>query len=82
MLFMFEGSFALFPIIFLLVLGFIIFQILRNVGESISNSQKPRETVHVQVLDKRAHVWFHASFRHWHAPWGRLPHQLLCDLPV
>jgi hypothetical protein len=52
------------------------------VGESISNSQKPRETVHVQVLDKRAHVWFHASFRHWHAPWGRLPHQLLCDLPV
>lgn len=62
--FMFEGIFALFPIIFLLVLGFIIFQILRNVGESISNSQKPRETAHVQVLDKRAHVWSSGSMHH------------------
>lgn len=53
---MFELMSVLFPIMFVLVLGFIIFSMLRGVGEWARNNQQPVLNIEATIVSKRTHV--------------------------
>ncbi|WP_458407912.1 DUF2500 domain-containing protein [Anaerotignum sp.] len=54
------GAFeAMFTIVFVLVIGIFIFNIVRGIGQWNSNNQSPRLTVNAVVVSKRNHVSYH-----------------------
>ena len=58
--FMFGGGFEImFTLIFITVVGLIIFTIIRGIGEWNKNNQSPRLTVEASIVAKRTHVSRH-----------------------
>ncbi|WP_442594109.1 DUF2500 domain-containing protein [Neobacillus sp. D3-1R] len=57
---MFSFFSAIFPIFFLFVFGFIIFQIFKGVKQWNYNNQQPVLTVNAKLVSKRTHVSRHA----------------------
>jgi hypothetical protein len=53
---MFELMSAIFPVIFILVLGIILFSIFRNVQQWNYNNKQPVLTVDASIVSKRAHT--------------------------
>ena len=56
---MFDLIFNLFPLIFLLVLGLFVWQVVQNIRTSRRNDQSPRLEVEAQVVAKRTQVFHH-----------------------
>lgn len=56
---MFDLIFDLFPLIFLLVLGLFVWQVVQNIRTSRRNDQSPRLEVEAQVVAKRTQVFHH-----------------------
>lgn len=55
------GTFErIFPLFFILVIGIILFQLFRGIGEWSSNNKKPVLTVHSKVVAKRMAVSRHS----------------------
>src|SRR3954469_13176391 len=64
----------LFPIFFILIVGFILFIIIMGIKEWSKNNKQPRLNVHAEVISKRTEVsgggedhssstWYYATFQ-------------------
>lgn len=62
--FMFSLMSTLFPIIFLAVLGIIIYTLVRNGARYRQNAQSPQQTYYATVVAKRMEVTHHTSHHH------------------
>ncbi|WP_229753726.1 DUF2500 domain-containing protein [Paenibacillus segetis] len=60
----FEFMSTLFPIFFIIVLGLIIFSIIRSGARYVSNASSPRKSIYATIISKRMDVQNHA---HTHA---------------
>ena len=56
----------LFPIMFLLVFGIILFRMIQGIGEWNKNNHSPRLTVDALVVSKRTYVSQHHHDHHHH----------------
>jgi hypothetical protein len=65
------GAPPLFTLVFLLVLGVIVFSIIRAIVESVNNAKSPVITVEAKVISKRTHV---SSHHHNHGTHGGMHH--------
>lgn len=53
---MFDLLSGIFPVIFVIVIGVILFQVFKGIGEWSYNNKQPVLTVKAQVVSKRNHV--------------------------
>ena len=61
--FFFGGGFSvLFVIVFLLILGMVIFVFVSNIARAARDRASPRLTVQARVVAKRAQVWNHYTY--------------------